>query len=110
VAVKALSLVITFLGFCQLNVSKLSGAHPLDGLVELSVLPQILRYMRMLIRWQKVMLNEMPRVDVYFVKNDFKPTGLGEPGLGPFAPALANAVFAASGKRYRDLPFKPMSL
>ena len=39
----------------------------------------------MLIRWQKVLLNEMPRVDVYFVKNDFKPTGLGELGLGPFA-------------------------
>jgi len=55
-------------------------------------------------------INEMPQVNVYFVENDFKPTGLGEPGLGPFAPALANAVFAASGKRYRDLPFKPMSL
>jgi len=67
--------------FGQLNVGKLSGARPLDGLVELSVLPQILRYMRMLIRWQKVMLNEMPRFVVYFVKNDFKPTGLGEPGL-----------------------------
>ncbi|MFT5923795.1 MAG: isoquinoline 1-oxidoreductase beta subunit [Paraglaciecola sp.] len=55
-------------------------------------------------------INEMPQVNVYFVENDFKPTGLGEPGLGPFAPALANAVFAASGKRYRDLPFKPMSM
>ena len=55
-------------------------------------------------------INEMPQVNVHFVENDFKPTGLGEPGLGPFAPALANAVFAASGKRYRDLPFKPMSM
>ncbi|MGS2719568.1 molybdopterin cofactor-binding domain-containing protein [Paraglaciecola aestuariivivens] len=55
-------------------------------------------------------INEMPQVNVHFLENDYKPTGLGEPGLGPFAPALANAVFAASGKRYRDLPFKPMSI
>lgn len=55
-------------------------------------------------------INEMPQVNVHFMENDYKPTGLGEPGLGPFAPALANAVFAASGKRYRDLPFKPMPM
>ena len=55
-------------------------------------------------------IDEMPQVNVYFVENDHKPTGLGEPGLGPFAPALANAVFAASGKRHRDLPFKPMAI
>lgn len=55
-------------------------------------------------------INEMPQVNVYFMENDYKPTGLGEPGLGPFAPALANAVFAASGKRHRDLPFKPMAI
>ena len=55
-------------------------------------------------------INEMPQVNVHFMENDYKPTGLGEPGLGPFAPALANAVFAASGKRFRDLPFKPMSI
>lgn len=55
-------------------------------------------------------IHEMPKVNVHFVENDHKPTGLGEPGLGPFAPALSNAVFAASGKRYRDLPFKPMAI
>jgi isoquinoline 1-oxidoreductase beta subunit len=55
-------------------------------------------------------INEMPKVNVHFMQNDHKPTGLGEPGLGPFAPALANAVFAASGKRHRDLPFKPMAI
>jgi isoquinoline 1-oxidoreductase beta subunit len=55
-------------------------------------------------------IDEMPLVKVYFVENDEKATGLGEPGLGPFAPALSNAVFAASGKRYRDLPFKPMAM
>lgn len=53
-------------------------------------------------------INEMPKVHTYFVESDASATGLGEPGLGPFAPALSNAVFAASGKRYRDLPFKPL--
>lgn len=52
-------------------------------------------------------INEMPTVRVHFADSDADPTGLGEPGLGPYAPALSNAVFAASGKRYRDLPFKP---
>jgi isoquinoline 1-oxidoreductase subunit beta len=55
-------------------------------------------------------INEMPKVHAYFVESDAPATGLGEPGLGPFAPALSNAVFAASGKRYRDLPFKPMAI
>ena len=55
-------------------------------------------------------INEMPKVHAYFMGNDYPATGLGEPGLGPFAPALSNAVFAASGKRYRDLPFKPMAI
>jgi isoquinoline 1-oxidoreductase subunit beta len=55
-------------------------------------------------------INEMPKVHAYFMENDYAATGLGEPGLGPFAPALSNAVFAASGKRYRDLPFKPMAI
>jgi isoquinoline 1-oxidoreductase beta subunit len=55
-------------------------------------------------------INEMPNVRVHFADNDYEPTGLGEPGLGPYAPALSNAVFAATGKRYRDLPFKPMQV
>ncbi len=49
----------------------------------------------------------MPNVRTHYVKSDAKPTGLGEPGIAPFAPALSNAIFAASGKRYRDMPFKP---
>lgn len=55
-------------------------------------------------------ISDMPHVNVHIVESDHKPTGLGEPGVAPFAPALSNAVFAASGKRYRDIPFKPMSV
>ncbi|WP_019028966.1 xanthine dehydrogenase family protein molybdopterin-binding subunit [Colwellia piezophila] len=53
---------------------------------------------------------DMPNVRVHITDSDKSPTGLGEPGVAPFAPALSNAVFAASGKRYRDLPFKPMAV
>ncbi|XQW83711.1 molybdopterin cofactor-binding domain-containing protein [Thalassotalea piscium] len=55
-------------------------------------------------------INEMPNVNVHIVDSDKQATGLGEPGVAPFAPALSNAIFAASGKRYRDLPMKPMSV
>ncbi len=53
-------------------------------------------------------ITDMPNVQVHITDSDKNPTGLGEPGVAPFAPALSNAVFAASGKRYRNLPFKPM--
>ncbi|MCS0628672.1 xanthine dehydrogenase family protein molybdopterin-binding subunit [Telluria mixta] len=50
-------------------------------------------------------MNDMPHVDVFIVPSQDPPTGMGEPGLPPLAPALANAVFKLTGKRLRKLPF-----
>lgn len=52
----------------------------------------------------------MPEVEVYIVKSTEAPGGVGEPGLPPIAPAVTNAVFAATGKRVRKLPIKPEQL
>jgi isoquinoline 1-oxidoreductase subunit beta len=52
-------------------------------------------------------LNEAPRVtNVHLVSSDAAPAGVGEPGVPPIAPAICNAIFAATGKRIRDLPVK----
>jgi isoquinoline 1-oxidoreductase beta subunit len=50
-------------------------------------------------------MNDMPHIDVFIVPSQDAPTGIGEPGLPPLAPALANAVFQLTGKRLRKLPF-----
>jgi isoquinoline 1-oxidoreductase beta subunit len=50
-------------------------------------------------------MNEMPKVEVHIVPSAEPPTGVGEPGVAPLGPALANAVFAATGKRHYVLPF-----
>jgi isoquinoline 1-oxidoreductase subunit beta len=50
-------------------------------------------------------MNEAPyKTNVYLVDSDAPPAGVGEPGVPPFAPAVCNAIFAATGKRIRDLP------
>jgi isoquinoline 1-oxidoreductase beta subunit len=49
-------------------------------------------------------MKEMPRVEVHIVASEAPPTGVGEPGVPPIAPAVANALFAATGKRPRKLP------
>ena len=52
-----------------------------------------------------VRINEMPEIEVFILAEGGKIKGVGEPGLPPFAPALANAIFAATGKRIRKMPF-----
>jgi isoquinoline 1-oxidoreductase beta subunit len=48
---------------------------------------------------------DMPHIDVFIVPSNDPPTGMGEPGLPPLAPAFANAIFGLTGKRLRKLPF-----
>lgn len=51
-------------------------------------------------------IDEMPRVEVHIAASTEPPGGMGEPGLPPLAPALTNAIFAATGKRLRKLPIE----
>ncbi|GAB3969806.1 xanthine dehydrogenase family protein molybdopterin-binding subunit [Spirosoma terrae] len=55
--------------------------------------------------YRLIRLNEIPEVEVHFVKNEIEPTGLGEPSLPPAGAAVANAIFKATGKRLRSQPF-----
>ena len=54
--------------------------------------------------YQVLRMKDMPKVEVYIVQSTEKMGGVGEPGLPPVAPAVTNAIFAATGKRLRSLP------
>jgi isoquinoline 1-oxidoreductase subunit beta len=55
--------------------------------------------------FQVARMNVAPReTNVHIVESEAPPAGIGEPGLPPMAPAIYNAIFAATGKRYREMP------
>jgi len=56
--------------------------------------------------YKMLRINEAPEVDVIIVDSDLPPTGVGEPGLPPVGPAVANGVYRATGKRLTSLPLK----
>jgi isoquinoline 1-oxidoreductase beta subunit len=56
--------------------------------------------------YQPIRMNEAPRVEGYFVPSTEPPTGIGEPPIPPLAPALCNAIYAATKKRVRVLPIQ----
>jgi len=54
--------------------------------------------------YRPIRINEAPRIEVHIVKSTEAPGGMGEPGTSGLAPALTNAIYAATGKRIRKLP------
>jgi isoquinoline 1-oxidoreductase beta subunit len=60
--------------------------------------------------YQMLRIFEAPEIEVHIVPSGESPTGVGEPGVPPVAPALANAIFAATGKRVRRLPIRARDL
>jgi isoquinoline 1-oxidoreductase beta subunit len=54
--------------------------------------------------YEPTRMSEMPVVEVHIVASDAAPTGIGEPGVPVIAPAISNAIFAATGQRLRSLP------
>ena len=60
--------------------------------------------------YDMVRINEAPQVEVHIVESNDGPGGMGEPGTPPIAPAVCNAIFAATGRPVRRLPIRPEDL
>ena len=60
--------------------------------------------------YQVLRMGEVPEIEVEFLPSAEVPVGLGEPAMTPIAPAIANAIFGATGARMRDLPIRPQAV
>ncbi len=60
--------------------------------------------------YRMLRIDETPAIQVHIIESDAAPGGVGEPGTSAIAPAVVNAIFAATGKRLRRLPIKPAGL
>jgi isoquinoline 1-oxidoreductase beta subunit len=56
-------------------------------------------------KYPLIRIDKAPEVDVHFVESDYPPTGCGEPAFPPAGPAIANAIYTATGQRIRTMPF-----
>jgi isoquinoline 1-oxidoreductase beta subunit len=76
-------------------VINLSGAKNVDGAAQQGNFDD----------YELLRIGQAPKIDVEFIQSDNSPSGLGEPPLAPAAPAVCNAIFAATGTRVNKLPF-----
>jgi isoquinoline 1-oxidoreductase beta subunit len=58
-------------------------------------------------QYRLMRIHETPQIDIVLLESGAKPGGIGEPATALVAPAVANAIFAATGKRIRRMPFTP---